>query len=514
MAICCKIVSNAMKTKKKKLSEDSAIGSSSGTLDPFAVDFFGEKDSTDLDSKQKESKNGNGPVKGAKGLKLDEIKGLDWHRLLPKMSKREAEFSNRLTSVPTGLSESSHESVKKAFSRFTQLDEDAIHCEILSVSEVNLADAAKYLKRTPQIFLTLHSEPNSEGAVVAINAEFASALIDLVLGGKGKSPENLRPLSPIEQTIIEFLAINVFGELNSNLDKTRFRLESVENKIETDFDPEERGAELVLDFIFGKLSGSVTLLLPIDFIDSLNVTDKAIFRQKIPADRFDEFRKISRKLSLGLDIGRTKINANDLAFLEKDDVILVEEAKNLYQESVSVFFGGGTNCFFSGRIQQSEEPDSKDTLSQEILLEVEEISSEKFIDKKIATEKMSTQQTEEKIEATDAKNNEESGPEDQPTDEAVSEDLEQTSEDIEEEIDEQTIETLENVMVNLRVSLGGKRLSLDDLRNIRVGQIVELGCRPNDPVDILTDSDNKPIARGELLEVEGQLGVRLTKIYV
>ena len=73
---------------------------------------------------------------------------------------------------------------------------------------------------------------------------------------------------------------------------------------------------------------------------------------------------------------------------------------------------------------------------------------------------------------------------------------------------------LENVLVTLRVELGAGKISLRDVQNLRAGQIISLGSRPTDPVRIVTDASDQPLATGELIEIEGQLGVRLTKIFI
>ena len=46
------------------------------------------------------------------------------------------------------------------------------------------------------------------------------------------------------------------------------------------------------------------------------------------------------------------------------------------------------------------------------------------------------------------------------------------------------------------------------------GQIIALGCGPNDPVRLVTDNNDDPVATGELIEIEGQLGVRLTRVFI
>ena len=70
------------------------------------------------------------------------------------------------------------------------------------------------------------------------------------------------------------------------------------------------------------------------------------------------------------------------------------------------------------------------------------------------------------------------------------------------------------MQVALRVEIAGNKISLRELQNLRAGQILALGCSPSDPVRLVTDSNEEPVATGELVEIEGQLGVRLMKVFI
>ena len=69
---------------------------------------------------------------------------------------------------------------------------------------------------------------------------------------------------------------------------------------------------------------------------------------------------------------------------------------------------------------------------------------------------------------------------------------------------------LEEILLTVHVELAGRRLSLDELARLRVGQLLALDCQATDPVDLV--ADGRRIARGELVEIEGRLGVRVTQV--
>ena len=73
-----------------------------------------------------------------------------------------------------------------------------------------------------------------------------------------------------------------------------------------------------------------------------------------------------------------------------------------------------------------------------------------------------------------------------------------------------SIELLLDVELPVRVSFGKAVLPLKDVLKLTTGSIVELNRSVNEPVDILVN--NCVIARGEVVVVDGNYGVRLNQI--
>jgi flagellar motor switch protein FliN len=69
---------------------------------------------------------------------------------------------------------------------------------------------------------------------------------------------------------------------------------------------------------------------------------------------------------------------------------------------------------------------------------------------------------------------------------------------------------LMGVKLQIRVLLGRTQLSLRDIAQLGSGAVVELDCSPDDPVEIIVN--DRVIARGEVVVVSGNYGVRITKI--
>lgn len=72
------------------------------------------------------------------------------------------------------------------------------------------------------------------------------------------------------------------------------------------------------------------------------------------------------------------------------------------------------------------------------------------------------------------------------------------------------LDGLGDVPVRLSAVLGKKRMSVADLMALEPGAVIELDRKVGDPIDLYVN--DRLIARGELVLVEGSLGVTMTEI--
>ncbi|MBV9971908.1 MAG: flagellar motor switch protein FliN [Candidatus Eremiobacteraeota bacterium] len=70
---------------------------------------------------------------------------------------------------------------------------------------------------------------------------------------------------------------------------------------------------------------------------------------------------------------------------------------------------------------------------------------------------------------------------------------------------------LMNVGLHVCAQLGTCTLTVGEILGIGTGSIVELDRRHSDPVDLIVNG--KRVARGEIVAVEEQLGVRVTEVF-
>ncbi len=82
---------------------------------------------------------------------------------------------------------------------------------------------------------------------------------------------------------------------------------------------------------------------------------------------------------------------------------------------------------------------------------------------------------------------------------------------IEEEVQpEDMLDIAADVPVQVVAVMGKKSITLKNLAAMKLGEVVELGRPANEIVDLV--AGGKLIAKGELVEIEGKLGVRIVKM--
>jgi flagellar motor switch/type III secretory pathway protein FliN len=490
---------NASKTKESKETKASA----EKPLDPFAVDFFGEKKTSPKEEKHSSKTR---EIKSLNGNKNKSAKSVKWFERIPHLSRGEFLFSERLEKLPDNLTKAAAHKIAETVTRYTFQAPKTVRCQMISITEVDLGKTLKQLKKSPQTFLALGCQPENSTALLAFDTGFASSVIDLILTGKGEEIKLPRKLSPIENTIIEFLAGNILAGINDWVGQNLLCLQSAETKTDSIFEKNERGAEAVFRLDFAEFSGIITLLASRGFLASIDKTRNPLLAPKNKKDKFRSFEKIAPELKFRVQIGATNLDADSLAYLEPDDIVLIEQPLVNFQNSNFsgngiVNLGSGENFNLSGQFLQNNVLSG---FEGRLSLKLEEIKSAAVRRKKtfdrLDMENKETETAEETV-------NEETGEE---TGEIIEKaDNEETGEDAEDKAN-----ALENVLVNLRVEIAGDKISLREVQKLRAGQIINLGCRPTDAVRIVTDTSDQPVALGELVDIEGQLGVRLTRIFI
>lgn len=488
-------------SKSKELKNTKTIEK---PLDPFAGDFFGKKETSPQEDKTEQIRH---ETKTLNGGKKTFVKATKWFERIPRLSRQEALFSERLEKLPDNLTKAAAHKIAETVTRYTFQAPKTVRCQMLSITEIDLPKTLKQLEKSPQTFLSLGCQPDNSTAIVAFDTGFASFVIDLVLTGKNENSNVPRKLSPIENTVIEFLAGNILSGINDFVGQNILCLQTAETETGSVFEKNERGAEAVFRLDFAEFSGIITVLASRDFLASIDRTQNPLFVEKKGKDKFSTFEKIAPRLDMRVQIGVTTLDGDSISYLEPNDVVLIENPLANFQNSMisgsgTVSLGVGENFYLSGQFLQGDII----SLSDELSFKLDEIKSS-VIRRKQNFKKLDMEENE--IEKPETPNDETAAQENQTFEENFDDATEETSAETEE-----NLSALENVLVNLRVEISGDKISLREVQKLRTGQIINLGCRPTDPVRLVTDNGDQPVAVGELVDIEGQLGVRLTRIFI
>ena len=71
-------------------------------------------------------------------------------------------------------------------------------------------------------------------------------------------------------------------------------------------------------------------------------------------------------------------------------------------------------------------------------------------------------------------------------------------------------ELLNDIPLQIAVELSRVSASAEEVVSLKIGQVIDLHRVPGEPVDLSVNG--KIVARGELVEVEGHLGVRILSL--
>ena len=77
-------------------------------------------------------------------------------------------------------------------------------------------------------------------------------------------------------------------------------------------------------------------------------------------------------------------------------------------------------------------------------------------------------------------------------------------------VKEEVVQMAADVPVQLVAVIGRTTVSVKDLMNYQMGQVIDLGRPPAETVDLV--ASGKLFARGELVDIDGKLGVRIVKL--
>ncbi|HEV7894000.1 MAG TPA: FliM/FliN family flagellar motor switch protein [Pyrinomonadaceae bacterium] len=460
-----------MKSETKEQAEGGA-----GMSDPFAVDLFadGRRDASRQES----------PA-------LDEVAdaGGDfarpWHESLPRVTRDEARLSKALSTLPHALSNEARAAVARVLANFARVEENEVGLDLIDLRESDAEEFASSPSQSPRLFANLSVEPDGAPVAVALDSVFACSIVDRVLGGDGSPPDALREPSHTERAVVEFLCLRVLHELNALAGEPLFRLESLSPSSAlvpttgagSASSISSRTLVATVRVAGAGPAGLARVALTEASLAALGASESRLLLngrkgQKGAAERWKAWRRLASDAPLRLRVGETRASVGDVEGLERGDIVVVERVHVArdgarFAGRVRVLAGAGQGVSMDGRVAESGGDEEAGARTLAVL--VEGINRGAGAE---ATERI-------KMENEELRDGEAGA-------------------------------ALEGLLLTLHVELPARRISLEELSRLRAGQVLELGCRPTDPVELV--ADGRRVAVGELVDVEGRLGVRVTRL--
>lgn len=205
---------------------------------------------------------------------------------------------------------------------------------LVSVEQLSFAEFLQYLP-TPTCIATVGMKPLDGNAVLEINPSLVFPILDILLGGSGKSAmKEFREITEIEQSIIEGVLRIVLHDLMETwrpVSEINFSVEGIETQPQLIqiLSPNEAIVAVGFEITTGDNRGMMNFGIPSIMVKMLGqqFEQQWSIRRKIATD--EEQRLMSRvatRLPMTLDarLEGATIRVQDLAQLEKGDVLALD----------------------------------------------------------------------------------------------------------------------------------------------------------------------------------------------
>ena len=457
--------------------------------DPFASDIFADPQNTE-----------NSEPEITPPIEIEKEKSWVWR--LPKVSRSAVDWNALRRGLPSDFSEELPQQLAESMAVYLNFTgKNPIEFFLLTERETS---------EVPELgdswWLNFGIEQGEAEFAVEIADVFAVWLVDAMLENKLQNRARIRHLTPSEVAVLEFLAVNLTVETNKIINAPLFVFRGLSRSYpdwmtRKDSDDAEK-IRLVSNWqtVHGLLQSIVKIHLTADVLKVLQPDENNLLTN-VPrrAAMWKSFGSRVKDVRARLFLGDVSMTLADVAGLETGDVVLTENhgfsiINDAFRGAAEIFLGDGETVRLAGAF----EPSATETLDEieadpdaEIL--VRRVKSNDVL--RFSIERIEELETPQFLEKSMPK--EENGLE--------------APEGVESYDDSNEVGVpLENLAVTLRVELEARRLSLAEVGNLRVNQVIELGARATDTVNLLIN--DKTVALGELVEIEDRLGVRIIQI--
>lgn len=423
---------------------------------------------------------------------------------LPKVSRAEALLVDRLEwLMPSAFLQGTSIGLRDRLKEILEADIDFM------VDAVNVVKP-KDLKRliAPPTFLgVLAPAPHKTRGLLEIELGLAHATVDSMLGGAGEAAA-LKPLSDIEEGVLSYLVLEGLKTMAPNMEQglPRMRLEGLAKNVdEAIANFAEEPLVLVVQFkaMLGSHFGFIRLFIPGTVIGMTNPPadgpERRARRRSQRGQRMGLLKGV--KTWLRAEIAAAEISSADLASVQARDVVLLDEvtarpdrgeggtarlkvgAGRLGRMGAEIIVEGGRYKARVTSIELGDEP------RHGLPIDGEDAGA-------------ATGSPPDEVDGPAGADNEES------TNPVLTQEVEAF---LDENVDQpEGGDLLNDIPLQIAVELSRVSITAEEVIALKIGQVIDLNRVPGEPVELSVNG--KVIARGELVEVEGHLGVRVLSL--
>lgn len=355
--------------------------------------------------------------------------------------------------------------------------EEEVSLETELIHVVPLSKLRQYVGE-PTFLAVLVAQPHKPRGLLEVELGLAHKAIDLLLGGAGEATA-LRPLTDLEEGMMTYLVIETLRALSVGLDPTlpKLRLESLArgfDEVASLIGEDESLVVVQLRASFGSHGGYVRLFIPEAVLASAGPPPDAPVRR---ARRLAQAQAAASRLGkiglvLRVEIGQVEISAGDLAHLIAGDVVLVDGLSCRPDRGE-----GGTARMKVGQGRLGHVAAELTPVEGGFQAEVKGIV----------------------LGATPGPGE----PPDASTFPGV-----KGRDDV--EGNPEGADLMNDIPLQISVELARVPITGEELIGLKVGQVFDLGRTADEPLELSVNG--RVVARGELVEVEGNLGVRIISL--
>lgn len=464
---------------------------------------------------------------------------------LPRLTRAQARVLNAMMAY---LPQTSFESDFK--DRLRQVIEPLVHADIdLWFDGITRVEAGKLGAHLtdPSCVALVGMLPKEHQLLVEVDLTVAQQAVDRMLGGTAEDTDGQRPLSEIEEGVFSFILLKALALVQEGVGgdhQVALKLNGIvgshdelQGRVPDDTTYLVAGFKLFFDLAVGFLR----IYLPEEVVRTELASPRPLegpaFSRKMKRLGALAPRVANLKVPLRVEVGRIPFSVADLQALDTGDIILIEDPQvhlsgGALSGQVSAFVGKGHFGTIRGSLATGEggsyevaieqilagaEPRPTALLTQEEAEMDEEyardlaegdpgrgreiaLKSRRLLEARAvsaagplptgAEQRLDDEHSEGEYDEGEYQEGEAGGYEEEPLPESAN--------------------MLHDVAVAMVVELGRVSVSAADVMGLRPGQVIELSRAPGDPVDLVVDG--KRLGKGELVEIEGELGVRILEL--